>query len=46
MAYVVDGSRATYISEVMYRAKGYSPAFDDLPTESEYDAPEGKPERS
>lgn len=39
MAYVVDGSRATYITEAAYRAKGYDPAFEDLPTESEYDAP-------
>jgi hypothetical protein len=41
MAYVVDGSRATYITGAEYRAKGYNPAFEDLPTESDYDAPKG-----
>jgi hypothetical protein len=45
MAFVVDESTAAYITDA-YRARGYSPAFDDLPTESEYDAPEGTPERS
>jgi hypothetical protein len=27
MAYVIDGSRATYITEAGYRAKGYNPAL-------------------
>jgi hypothetical protein len=39
MAYVVDGGRASYITEAAYRAKGYSPAFEDLPTEADYDSP-------
>ena len=38
MAYVVDGGRASYITEAAYRAKGYSPPFEDLPTEAEYDS--------
>lgn len=27
-----------YITEAAYRAKGYKPDFDKLPTEDEYDA--------
>jgi hypothetical protein len=38
MAYVIDGGTATYVTEAVYRAKGYNPEFDELPTEQEYDA--------
>jgi hypothetical protein len=38
MAYVIDGGTATYVTEAVYRAKGYNPDFDQLPTEQEYDA--------
>jgi hypothetical protein len=38
MAYVIDRGTASYISEAIYRAKGYTPDFDELPTEGEYDA--------
>lgn len=38
MAYVVNAGRASYITEAAYRAKGYQPAFEDLPTESDYDS--------
>lgn len=37
MAYVVDGFSASYVTEAVYRAKGYKPDFDDLPAEDEYD---------
>lgn len=36
-AYVVDGGGASYVTETAYRAKGYQPDFDELPTEDEYD---------
>jgi hypothetical protein len=38
MVYVWGGGIPTYVTEVIYRSKGYFPAFDDLPTEEEYDA--------
>jgi len=38
MAFVIDGASASYVTEAVYRAKGYSPDFDKLPTEDEYDA--------
>ena len=38
MAYVTGGGPASYMTEAMYRAKGFEPPFDDLPTEAEYDA--------
>jgi hypothetical protein len=38
MVYVWAGSRSSYVTEAAYRAKGYSPDFDQLPTEDEYDA--------
>jgi hypothetical protein len=38
MAYVIDGGSASYVTEAVYRAKGYNPDFDKLPTEDEYDA--------
>ena len=38
MAYVLDGGTASYVTEAVYRAKGYIPDFDELPTEDEYDA--------
>lgn len=37
MAYVLDGFSASYVTEAVYRAKGYVPDFDELPTEDEYD---------
>jgi len=38
MVYVWGGGSPSYLSEATYRAKGYSPAFEELPTEDEYDA--------
>jgi hypothetical protein len=38
MAYVLDGGSASYVTEAVYRAKGYTPDFDELPTEDEYDS--------
>lgn len=38
MAYVWGGSGSSYVTEATYRAKRYSPAFEMLPTEDEYDA--------
>ena len=38
MVYVVGGGPAAYVTEAAYRAKGYEPVFDQLPTETEYDA--------
>jgi hypothetical protein len=38
MAYVIDRGTASYVSEETYRAKAYTPDFDDLRTEAEYDA--------
>jgi hypothetical protein len=38
MAYVIDGSIASYVTETAYREKGYEPDFNELPTEDEYDA--------
>ena len=38
MAYVIDRGTASYVNEEAYRAKGYEPDFDKLPTEDEYDA--------
>jgi hypothetical protein len=38
MAYVLGGGSPTYVTEATYRAKGYVPAFEALPTEDEYDA--------
>lgn len=32
------GSSSSYVTEATYRAKGYLPAFEMLPTENEYDA--------
>jgi len=37
-AYVLVGNVASYITETAYRNKEYEPAFDQLPTEDEYDA--------
>ena len=36
MAYVVDGRVASFVTEEVYRAKGYEPAFEKLPSEDEY----------
>lgn len=38
MVYVIGGGPASYMTEAKYRAKRFEPAFDDLPTEAEYDA--------
>lgn len=38
MAYVIDRGIASYITEAIYRLKGYTPEFDDLPTEDQYHA--------
>jgi len=38
MAYVVDGRIASFVTEAMYRSKGYEPPFAELPTEDEYNA--------
>lgn len=38
MVYVWGGSNSSYVTEATYRAKGYLPAFEMLPTEDEYDA--------
>jgi hypothetical protein len=38
MAYVLGGGSPTYVTEAIYRAKGYVPPFEKLPTEDEYDA--------
>ena len=38
MAYVMGGGSPSYVTEATYRAKGYVPAFDKLPTEDQYDA--------
>ena len=39
MAYVRGGAMpAIYVTEAAYRAKGYKPDFEKLPTEDEYDA--------
>ena len=38
MAYVWGGGSPSYVTEATYRAKGYVPAFETLPTEDEYDA--------
>ena len=38
MVYVWGGSSPSFVTEATYRAKGYLPAFEMLPTEDEYDA--------
>lgn len=38
MVYVWGSGTPTYVTEATYRAKRYSPSFDQLPTEDEYDA--------
>jgi hypothetical protein len=38
MVYVWGGGSPSYVTEATYRAKGYVPAFEKLPTEDEYDA--------
>lgn len=38
MAYVIDHGAATFVTEAVYRAKGYIPAFEQLPTEDQYHA--------
>lgn len=38
MVYVRSSKGPSYVTEAVYRAKGYKPAFEKLPTEDEYDA--------
>ena len=38
MAYVIDRGTASYVNEATYRAKGYQPDWEELPTEDQYDA--------
>jgi hypothetical protein len=38
MVYVRSSSGPSYVTEAVYRAKGYNPVFEKLPTEDEYDA--------
>ena len=38
MVYVRGGAAPAYMTEAAYRARGYKPAFEELPTEREYDA--------
>lgn len=37
-AYVVDGARAYFVTEEVYRAKKLEPTFEALPTEDQYHA--------
>jgi hypothetical protein len=38
MVYVWGGSSSSYVTEAAYREKGYSPDFETLATEDEYDS--------
>jgi hypothetical protein len=38
MVYVIDRGTASYVTEAIYRLKGYTPEFEDLPTEDQYHA--------
>ena len=38
MVYVRGAGTPCYVTEAVYRAQGHKPAFEDLPTEDEYDA--------
>jgi len=38
MVYVRSSRGPSYVTEAVYRAKGYNPVFEKLPTEEEYDA--------
>ena len=38
MVYVIGGGAPSYMTEAMYRAKGFQPVFENLRTEAEYDA--------
>ena len=37
-AYVIDGARAYFVTEEEYRAKGFQPPFETLPSEDGYHA--------
>jgi len=37
MVYVVGGGTPAYLTEATYRARGYEPQFEKLPTEDQYD---------
>lgn len=37
-AYVIDGGKAFFVTEETYRAKGFRPPFETLPTEDQYHA--------
>ena len=38
MVFVWGSGSPSYVTEATYRAKGYLPDFEKLPTEDEYDA--------
>jgi len=38
MVYVRGAGVPSYVTEAVYRAGGHEPAFEQLPTEDEYDA--------
>jgi len=38
MVYVRGAGAPSYVTEAVYRAGGHEPAFEQLPTEDEYDA--------
>lgn len=38
MVYVCGNGPAAFVTEEAYRAKAFSPLFEELPTEDEYDA--------
>ena len=35
-AYVIDGARAYFVTEEVYRGKKFKPPFETLPTEDQY----------
>jgi hypothetical protein len=37
-AYVESGGASSFVAEAAYRAHGYTPEFDALPTEEQYEA--------
>lgn len=39
-AWTEDGEGARYVKESVYRAKGYDPAWEDLPWKEDYDLAE------
>ncbi len=41
-AYVSDGTIGSFVPESTYRAKGYQPDFEKLPTEAQFRAKEAE----